>query len=117
MKVLVIDDNIDTLTMLGKFLSSNDHECHTTDNGTEGLALMNQSNFDAVFLDLVMPDFTGYDVIEQLVQNGGINKSKIIVFTAATLKEEDVDSLLSKGVYTILRKPVELKLLIQPLMM
>jgi len=116
MKILVIDDSVDTLVMLEKYLTLNGHECHTTNNGLEGLALINQNNFDAVFLDLVMQDFSGYEVIEQLVQNGRIRQNKIIVFTAGSLKEEQVDNLLSKGICTVLRKPVELRVLTQPLL-
>lgn len=115
MKVLLIDDNIDTASMLSKFLGLKGHECHTSNDGRNGLSLINSTNFDVVLLDLAMPEFTGFDVIEQLFQSGRIKENKVIVFTASSLKEKDANILMSKGVHSILRKPVELQLLTKAL--
>lgn len=111
MKILLIDDNVDTVTMLQKFLKLSGHECHTSSDGRNGLVMINSKNFDVLLLDLAMPNFSGYDVIDQLCQSGKIKQIKTIIFTASTLKKEDVDSLMEKGVSSILRKPIELHLL------
>lgn len=115
MKVLVIDDNADTASMLSKFLELKGHSCVTADNGKNGLALIDSKNFDVLLLDLAMPEFTGYDVLEELAKNNNTKKLKTIVFTASTLRLEDENTIKEKGVRTILRKPIELKFLLEAL--
>jgi len=115
MKILLIDDHIGISTMLAKFLRLKEHECYTSNDGRNGLALLNSKNFDVVLLDLAMPEFSGYDVIEQLHQSGKIKENKMIVFTASSPKDEEIKMLMNKGVHTILQKPVELHLLIKAL--
>jgi len=115
MKFLLIDDNIDTSKMLTKFLELHGYECISSDDAKKGLALINLNNFDAILLDLAMPEFTGYDVIEQLCQSGKIKENKIIVFTASTITNEEVNRLINSGVHAVFKKPVEIQLLINAL--
>lgn len=115
MKILIIDDNVDTLTMLSKFLELKGHGCVTANDGRNGLALADSKNFDALLLDLAMQDFTGMDVIEELCKSGKIKELKTIVFTASNLENEDENSLKEKGIRRVLRKPVELKFLVEAL--
>lgn len=117
MKVLLIDDNVETSVMLSKFLGLKGYDCIVSNDGRNGLALINSNNFDVVLLDLSMPEFSGHDVIEQLCQSGKIKKNKIIVFTASSLKEEESKNLLGRGVRSVLQKPIELNLLTEALCM
>jgi len=99
--------------MLAKFLRLKGHECYTSNDGRNGLALLNSKNFDVVLLDLAMPEFTGFDVIEQLYQSGKIKENKIILFTAAAITDEGIWELFDKGVYACIRKPIELSSIIR----
>lgn len=101
--------------MLSRFLGLKGYHCSISNDGKNGLALINSNSFDVVLLDLAMPEFSGQDVIENLYQNGKIKNTKIIVFTASSLKEDEVKNLMDKGVYSILQKPIELHLLIEAL--
>lgn len=115
MKILMIDDNADTSSMMEKFLKLKGHECHTSNNGRDGLSLIESQKFNAILLDLSMPEFTGLDVLEQLNKTGKIKESKIIVFTAQPLTREENENIMSKGVHSILKKPIELSLLLKTL--
>jgi len=115
MKILGIDDNEDLLQLTEIAMSSGGHEYESTNNGKDGLELIRKHQFDVVLLDLSMPDFSGLDVLDALVNDGIINKQKIVVFTASTPSQEESKSLFEKGVHSILTKPLDPDLLLDHL--
>jgi len=115
MKILGIDDNDDLLQLCEIAVSTGGHEYESTSNGKDGLELIRKHQFDVVLLDLSMPDFSGLDVLDALVNDGIINKQKIVVFTASPPSEEQSKSLFEKGVHSILTKPLDPDLLLDHL--
>ena len=113
MKILGIDDNEDLLNLCEIALTADGHEFTGISNGREGLQAINDEKFDAVLLDLSMPDFSGVDVIDALVKEGIMDKQKIILFTASTPTEKEYGPLLEKGVHSIMKKPSDIDDLIE----
>ena len=113
MKFLVIDDSQDITDLFVKVLSTIGHEVIATDNGKDGLDIMNKQKFDAVFLDIAMPNFSGLDVIDSLLENGKINDSAIVLFTASSITDDEVNDLIKKGVHSCIRKPVGIETLLE----
>ena len=113
MKILGIDDNEDLLSLCEIALSSEGHEWTGINNGREGLQAIKDKKFDAVLLDLAMPEFSGIDVVDALVKEGIMNKQKVIIFTASSATENEYGPLLEKGAYSILKKPLDVDLLIE----
>jgi two-component system, OmpR family, response regulator len=113
MKFLVIDDSQDITDLFVKVLNTIGHEVIATDNGKDGLDIMNKQKFDAVFLDIAMPDFSGLDVIDNLLQNGKIYDSAIVLFTASSITDDEVNDLIKKGVHSCIRKPVRIETLLE----
>ncbi len=87
------------------------HECTGCHFGKDGLELIRKQQFDIVLLDLSMPEFCGMDVLNALEKEGIANKQKIVVFTATNPSEEYSSSLFKKGVHSILRKPLDVDML------
>lgn len=106
LKILVVDDNKKISDVLKQVLEIEGHECTVTSSGRNGLTIMRQQKFDAVFLDLAMQEFSGMDVIDSLEKSGEIKEQKIIVLTASELYDGLEDDLVKKGVRMLLRKPV-----------
>ncbi|AIC16903.1 response regulator [Nitrososphaera viennensis] len=113
MRILIIDDSHDITDLLVKVLTTVGHEVTPSDNGREGLAMINDGKFDLVFLDIAMPDFSGLDVIDKLVQSGRIGDSPIVLFTASSITDTEVAELVKKGVHSCLRKPVRIETLFE----
>ena len=107
MKILYIDDNKSLTKLLSTHLISLGHECTVANSGRNGLTLMENNKFDVVLLDILMPEFTGFDVIDYLFKNKKIYEQNIILFTGATLSNEKIDELLRKGVHSYITKPAE----------
>jgi len=60
-----------------------------------------------------MPEFSGADVIDALVKEGMIKKQKVIIFTASSATEEEYGPLLEKGAHSILKKPLDIDVLME----
>ena len=113
MKILVVDDNKDITEMLSKYLTVKGFDCVTTNDGLNGLNLIKNQKFHTVFLDMAMPDFGGQDVIDALEKENLLKDQRIIVFTASSITNEQIQELTAKdGIELCLRKPVQLTELI-----
>ncbi len=64
-KVLVVDDESETLTLLDYVLCGEGFEVLTATNGAEALAKANESRPDVVLLDIQLPDMDGFTVCER----------------------------------------------------
>jgi len=106
MKILHIEDNKSISEPIGIFLESNDHKYSSETNGRKGLDLIRENHYDVILLDLSMPEFSGFDVIDGLVKDGSIKNEKIVVLTASTLTPDEMNDLRSKGVHSSLGKPI-----------
>jgi two-component system OmpR family response regulator len=109
MRILIIDDSFEITDLLVKVLTTVGHEVASSDNGKEGLTMINNGKFDLIFLDIAMPDFSGLDVIDSLVKSGRIKESPIVLFTASSITDAEVAELVKKGVHSCLRKPVRIE--------
>ena len=113
MNILGIDDNEDILKLLDTVLTSKGHNFTQAVNGKDGVKLIEEQNFDAILLDLAMPEFSGLDVIEGLKKSNNLKEQKIILFTASSATDKEIDVLLQNdGIKTCIRKPVDIDTLI-----
>lgn len=109
MKILAVDDNRDILNLISLIVESMGHSLELAHDGREGLELMRSKEYDLVFLDMSMPNLTGLEVIDALVQDGIIKKQRVTLFTASYLGVEDIESdLRKKGIYSALAKPADI---------
>ena len=114
MNILGIDDNEDILKLVDTVLSSKGHNFTPAGNGKEGVKLIEEQNFDAVLLDLAMPEFSGMDVIESLKKSNKLKDQKIILFTASSATDKEIRELVqNEGVSSCIRKPVDINFLIK----
>jgi len=108
MKILIIDDNKDVRQVLSELLTLEGQEAVTVESGQKGLEMVENDKFDLVFLDLAMPGFSGFQVIDSLAKTGNIKLNKIVIITAMTISDTELNVLTSKGVYRWMRKPFEI---------
>ena len=108
LKILIVDDNEQITKMLTTFLELKQHICTIANDGKEGLELIKENNSDVILLDLAMPEFDGYAVIKDLEDNNLLKDRKIIVFTASTITQEELDKLVDRGVKSYILKPIDI---------
>jgi len=112
LKILIIDDNEQITKMLTTFLELKEQQCTVANDGKEGLSLIKENEHDVVLLDLAMPEFDGYAVIQDLEDNNLLKDRKIIVFTASTVTQEVLDGLVERGVNSYILKPIDIDVLL-----
>jgi DNA-binding response OmpR family regulator len=112
LEILIIDDNEQITKMLTTFLELKEHKCTVANDGKEGLAIIKENRHDVILLDLAMPEFDGFAVIKDLEENKMLKDHKVIVFTASTITEEELDGLVNRGVSSYILKPIDIDLLL-----
>jgi len=93
--------------MLAKYLKSSGHEVSVSNDGRNGLNMIINNKFDAVLLDLAIPEFSGTDIIESLAKENKLKNQKIILFTASSKPESEISELIKKGAHSCLKKPID----------
>jgi DNA-binding response OmpR family regulator/CO dehydrogenase nickel-insertion accessory protein CooC1 len=105
-KILVVDDDHDTLRLVGLMLQRHGYKIIASNNGAQALALAQSEKPDLILLDVMMPDMDGYEVTRRLRNNPNTNAIPIIMFTAKTLVDDKVQGFES-GVDDYLTKPTQ----------
>ena len=89
-KILIIDDDVDTLRLVGLMLQRQGYEISAASNGTQGLAKALEERPDLILLDVMMPDMDGYEVARRLRKNPVTVSVPILMFTAKTQLDDKV---------------------------
>jgi CheY-like chemotaxis protein/MinD-like ATPase involved in chromosome partitioning or flagellar assembly len=89
-KILIIDDDVDTLRLVGLMLQRQGYEISAASNGSQGLAKALEERPDLILLDVMMPDMDGYEVARRLRKNPVTLNVPILMFTAKTQLDDKV---------------------------
>jgi two-component system phosphate regulon response regulator PhoB len=93
-QVVIVEDEPDILDVLSYNLKREGFEVATSQNGAEGLGLIQRLKPDLVLLDLMLPGMDGLDVCRQLKANSVTDNIPVIMLTA---KGEESDVVLGLG--------------------
>ena len=99
-RILVIDDDVASRYVLRRWLDGR-YQVDEAQNGQEGLRLAAEHPA-AIFLDVVMPDLTGFEVLERLKAEPATRDIPVVVYTALVLGANDRERLSAAA--AILRK-------------
>lgn len=88
-KILVVDDEEDSLLLTEAILSQRGYEVHTARSGAEAIALLDQP-LDAVLLDVMMPEMSGLEVLCHMRTTPRLAGLPVILVTA---RQRDRDLL------------------------
>jgi len=118
LRILIGDDDRDTVTMLKAILRDEGHEVQTVLRGDEALEVARLMRPDVVILDINMPGLSGYAVARELRDRSGAVSPLLIAISGVWTKSSD--SLLGKSVgfdHYLLKPcdPAEVIRLLEPL--
>ena len=105
---MTIDDNMDTTEAVTDYCNMEGIECEVANKGQKGLFEIQKRDYDIILLDMAIPEYSGFDILNQLNKQDVKNKW-IVILTASNLKMEDFKDYLNVGVREILRKPIGLE--------
>jgi len=110
-KLLIVEDDPDTVEMLRAALTAADYTVYTARSGTEALSKAHASPPDLVLLDLILPEMNGFDVCERLRRDPMTESVPILIVTAMP---GELPRLAGKeaGASAYIRKPFEIQELV-----
>ena len=89
-KILIVDDDLDTLRLVGLMLQRQGYQISAATNGQQGLDKAFDEHPDLILLDVMMPDMDGYEVTRRLRQNPFTVNTPILMFTAKSQLNDKV---------------------------
>lgn len=96
--VLIVDDNLRNLEVLGRILKEEGFLIGLTQSGKETLEQLESLRPDLILLDVMMPDMSGYDLCRIIKQNDKLKDIPVIFVSAKTQTEDLVEGFNAGGV-------------------
>ena len=102
--ILIIDDEKEICDSLSMILEYEDYSVDYTTDATQGLKKLEYNNYDALLLDIQMPQITGFEVLNWISENE-INISTIIISAHGNL--ENAIKATKMGAFDFIEKPLD----------
>ena len=106
MKILIADDNEYIRELLNRMIEDAGYSWENAENGKQCLDLLNQSTFDVLFLDLIMPVMDGESVLKNI--GNTLNKGIDVVIMSSQDDERAIEEVLKLGATAYLTKPLSI---------
>ncbi len=102
-RILVVDDEPDTLGLIELTLQTAGFSVRTATNGDQALAIILNDTFDLLLLDIMMPGMTGFDLLE-ILRDREVEIPPVVFLTAKS-RQEDREMGEKLGAAAFLTKP------------
>jgi DNA-binding response OmpR family regulator len=103
-KILVVDDDPAVRNLVFRFLSKQDYQVESAEDGKNALAVFEQFNPDLVVLDVNLPDANGYDLCKEMQTRTGV----FVLMLTSRSDEADKIRGFTEGADDYLTKPFSL---------
>lgn len=108
-KILIVEDQLDVLELLGKVLQAADREILLAENGEKALEIAQRTNPDVILLDVMLPGgIDGYCVTRKLKSHPSTANSIIIIMTAKAQDQDKIEAF-EAGADDFIGKPYSLQ--------
>ena len=87
-KILVIDDDLDSLKLIGLLIQRQGYVVSAAPGGNEGLEKASKENPDLILLDIMMPGMNGLEVCRRLRSDPNLANIPVLMFTARTQADD-----------------------------
>ena len=101
-RILIVDDDQIFYSPFISYLTGQGHECHVAENLSAGITMATETDYDIVFLDVVLPDANGLQSIADFKKCG--SSPEIIVVTGKG-ESSGAELALKNGAWDYLEKP------------
>ena len=105
LKVLLAEDNPVNVKVVRKFLERYSVELEVAENGREALEMVQKQDFDAVLMDMQMPEMDGYEATRRIRLLGRQFQELPIIALTASAMVEDREKAMAAGVDHFVAKP------------
>jgi signal transduction histidine kinase/CheY-like chemotaxis protein len=113
-RLLLVDDNEVSRYILRDLLNQPWLDVREAANGKEALRLLKEGLPDALILDLLMPDISGFEILRQLRASAATERLPILIYTSKVLTDSERAELESASVKIVRKEDVTSRLSAQP---
>ncbi len=101
-KILVIDDEPSMQEVLQKLLKDDGYEVVVASSGKDGLFKLEQSGYDLVICDVMMPDMSGLQTLEEIKR---LDPEQMVIMITAYGSVEDAVNSIKSGAFDYITRP------------
>ncbi len=105
-KIIVVEDEVDLLSVLTIRLCSKGFEVLTAENGSDGLLLIRENRPDLALLDVLLPGMNGLKICGAVKSDPVLKHIPVIMVTAAAGRK-DIEDGFKSGADAYIIKPYE----------
>ena len=92
-RVLVVEDDERQRESIGQLLGDSEAQIVGTGSAAEALEHLQSSTFDCMVMDLNLPDFSGYELLERMAAHEDVSFPPVIVYTGRSLTRDEEQKL------------------------
>ncbi|MGB5616757.1 MAG: response regulator [Desulfobacterales bacterium] len=104
-KVLLVDDEEDFLEVLSERMTNRGIEVSTATSATEAIRIAEKESFDAIIVDLMMPEMDGLEALKLIKEKKP--ESQVILLTGHATVDKGIEAM-KLGAMDFLEKPADL---------
>ncbi len=105
-QLLVVDDRAENRNLLSRYFGARGFEVAQADCGVTALNMIKQQRFDAVLLDILMPEIDGIEVLKKIRESHAQADLPVIVVSGQTASR-DIRLALDLGANDYIIKPID----------
>lgn len=109
-KILIVEDNRDTLENISELFTLNGYKTLLADNGKTALRILKNLTPDCVILDIRLPDMTGLEILQQIQEE--ISNGLVVIIITAYGEITMAVQAMKNGAYDYIEKPFENEVLL-----
>jgi signal transduction histidine kinase/CheY-like chemotaxis protein len=113
-RLLLVDDNEVSRYILRDLLNQPWLDIREAANGTEAMKSLNETLPDAIILDLLMPDMSGFEILRELRSRPATEKLPVLIYTSKVLSDVEKAQLESLHTRVVRKEDVTTRLSAQP---
>lgn len=107
MKILIVEDDINSRVLLERELLSQGYTVESAANGVRALERVNLSPPELIISDILMPGMDGFELCRRIKTDGRLQAIPFVFYTATYTDKKDEDLAMSLGASRFLIKPME----------
>jgi DNA-binding response OmpR family regulator len=103
--ILIVDDDLETITLIGLMLQRRGFEVYKAQSGAEAFSFLAHTMPDLVLLDVMMPGMDGYEVCRRIKINPVLNHLPVIMLSARAQPASQMEGFRA-GAIDYVTKPI-----------
>ena len=102
MRILIVDDEPAVASLLADAIQDQGHQATIVHRGQEALVRLGEQSYDAVFLDVLMPEMSGIEVLRRI---RATHPTLPVIVITGHARQEELEEARRLGVSEVIEKP------------